>query len=146
MGPEGSLPRLQVPATGSYTESDQSSPYPTPHFLKIHLIIILTSTPGSSKWPLSPRFPTETLYAPVISYIRATCTDRLILMDLINPIMCGEYRSLSSSLCCFVHSPVISSRVGPYTRILNTLFSNALSLRSFLNVSDHVSHTHTPWP
>ena len=50
-----------------------------------------------------------------------------------------EYRSLSSSLYSFIHSPVTSSLLGSNI-ILNALFSNTLSLRSFLNVSDQVSH------
>jgi len=50
-----------------------------------------------------------------------------------------EYRSLSSSLCSFLHSPVTSSLLGPNI-LLSTLFSNTLSLRSSLNASDQVSH------
>ena len=50
-----------------------------------------------------------------------------------------EYRSLSSALCNFLNSPVTSSLLGPNT-LLNTPFSNTLSLRSSLNVSDQVSH------
>ena len=49
--------------------------------------------------------------------------------------------SLSSSLCNSLHSPVTSSLLGPNT-LLNTLFSNTLSLHSSLNVSDQVSHPH----
>jgi phosphate starvation-inducible membrane PsiE len=50
-----------------------------------------------------------------------------------------EYRSLSSSLCHFLHSPVTLSLL--VTNILfNNLFSNTLSLHSSLNVSEQVSH------
>ena len=55
MGPEGSLPQSQVPATCPYPEPARSNPYP--HFLKIYLNIILPSTPGSPKCPLFFRFP-----------------------------------------------------------------------------------------
>jgi hypothetical protein len=54
-------------------------------------------------------------------------------------ILGEEYRSLSSSLCSFLHSHVTSSLLGPNI-LLNTLFSNTLSLCSSLNVSDQVSH------
>ena len=64
----------------------------------------------------------------------------LILLDFITCTILGEeYRSLSSSLCNFLHSPVTPSLLGPNI-FLNTLFSNTLSLRSSLNVSDQVSH------
>jgi len=64
----------------------------------------------------------------------------LILLDFTTCTIFGkEYRSLSSSLCNLLHSPVTSSLLGPNT-LLNTLFSNTLSLRSSLNVSDQVSH------
>ena len=45
-------PPLQVPATCSYPEPDQSIPWPAPsHILKILLDITHPTTSGSSKWP-----------------------------------------------------------------------------------------------
>ena len=72
--------------------------------------------------------------------IRATCPAHLILLDFITHTILGEqYRLLSSPLRSFLHSPVTSSLLGPNI-LLNTLFSNALRLRSSLNASDQVSH------
>jgi len=87
-------------------------------------------------------FPTKTLYTLFLSPIRATCPARLIFLDFITRAILGEeYRSLSSSLCSFLHSPVTSSLLGPNI-LLNTLFSHTLSLRFSPNVGDQF-HTTT---
>jgi len=96
--------------------------------------------PGSSKWSLSLRYLHQNpVHAPPLP-IRATCPAHLILLDVIPRTIVGEqYRSLSSSLCSFLHSPVTSSLLGPNI-LLNSLFSDNLSLSSSLNVRDQVSH------
>ena len=137
---EGSSPHSQGHATCPYPELAPSSPHTHIHFSKINLNIILPSMPGSPSGLLPSGFLTKTLYTPLLSPIRATCPAHLIILDFITRTILGEvYRLFSSSLCNFLHSPVTSSLLGSNI-LLITLFSNTLSLRSYLNVSDQVSH------
>jgi len=121
----------------------QLDPVHTPafYFLKMQHNIILPSMSGSPKWSLSLRFPHQNpLYTPLLFPICATYPTHIILDNLITQKILGEeYRSLSSSLCGFLLSLVISSLLGPNI-LLNTLFSNTFSLCSSLNISDQASH------
>jgi len=139
MEPECSLLHSQVPATCPYPEPARSSPYPhipLPEYPSLYYPPIYAWVSQVVSFPqVSPPKPCTHL-----SPISATCPNHLILLDFITRTILGEeYRLFSSSLCNFLHSLVTSSLLGPNT-LLNTLFSNTLSLRSSLNVSDQVSH------
>jgi len=145
MQPEGSLPHSQVPTTCPYPEPHRSIPCLPSNFLKFHSNIFLLSKPGSSKFPFPSDHPTKTSYIPLLHSIRATFHAHRILHDFVTrKISVEEYRSLSSPLCRFLHSPVTLSLLGPNIP-LDTLFSDTLSLRHSLNcysinVNDQVSH------
>ena len=121
---------------------NQLHPVHTPHIppSAIHLNIFLPSTPGSSKWSLPLRSPYQNpAYTSPLPHT-CTCPTHLILLDAVTrTIFCKQYRSLSSSLCSFLHSLFTSALLGPNI-LLNTLFSNTLSLRSSFNVRYQVSH------
>ena len=139
MEPESLLPHSQVPATCLYPEPTRTNPYPTSHFLKIHLNIILPYTPRSPKWSLSFRFPHQTpVYASPLSHTcYMPCPSHFL--DFITRTKLGDmYRSLSCTLCSFLLSCVTSSFLGP--NILLNSFSNTLSLHSSLNTSDQFAH------
>jgi len=136
----GLLPHSECPPpTPILSQLDQVH-NPISHFLKIHIYIILPSMPGSPSSLFPSGFPTKNLYMPLPSPIHATCRVNLILLDFITwKILGEEYRTLSSSLCIFVHSLVTVFLLG-LNILLNTLFSDTFSLHSSFNVSDQVSH------
>ena len=141
MEPKGSLSHPQVPTTCPYPVPARSIPCPTtPLFEDPSFNIILPSMPGSPKWSLTLRYPHQNpVYASPLPHMCYTPRPSHFLDFITRTIFDEQYRLLSSSLCSFLYSPVTSSLLGPNIP-LSTLFSNTLSLRFSLNVSDQVSH------
>jgi hypothetical protein len=112
MEPEGSLPCSQELSTGPYPESDRSSPN-HPILSKIHFNIATHLRLGLPSGLFPSGFPTNILYAFLLSPIRATFHVHLIFLDLIILIMFGKkYKLWSSSSCSFLQFPVPSSLFG----------------------------------
>ena len=94
----------------SWSSLIQSMP-PHPTSWRPILILSYHLRLGLPNGPFPSGFPTQTLYMALLSPVHATCPAHLILLDFISQTILGkEYRSLSSSLCSFLHSPV---KVGP---------------------------------
>ena len=112
---------------------------PKSHFLKIHLIFTLPSTTGSSKWSLSLRFTHQNpVYACLLPH---TChmARPFHSSRFYHTIFGEEYRSLSSTLCSFLHSSVTSSLLAPNI-LLTTPFLNTLNLASSLSTNDRLTY------
>ena len=71
MEPEGWLLHSQQPANWPYSAPDKS--FPPSYLFKIHISIILSSIPRSSKWSHTFSFPNQNLQAYLVSTNHATC-------------------------------------------------------------------------
>jgi hypothetical protein len=134
MEPEGSLPHSQVPATCLYPLSQPNLVHnPTSHFLKIHLNIIFPSATRSPQWSLSLRFPHQNpIHASLLPHPRYMPRPYNSSRFYHTHNFGWGVQIMNLLIRNVLHSPVTSSLLGPNI-LLNTLFSNTLSLRSSLN-------------
>ena len=110
MEPEGSLPHSQAFTNCTYPGPAQSSPYTHINLLEIRPNIY-PSTPKSSQWSLSIRFPHQDPIYPLFSPIRATCPAHLILLDFITRTIYHISYILSHNISCIYHIDTIYDMV-----------------------------------
>ena len=111
-----------------------------PHPTSWRAILILSThlhlgLPTGSFPPVSPQDPIQ---SPLLTHTRHMPSPSHSSRFYHCTMLGEEYKSFSSSLCSHLQSPVTSSLLGPNI-LLNTMFSNTLSLLSSRNVSDQVS-------
>jgi hypothetical protein len=119
----------------------QMNPIHTPerYFPMIYFIIPHLRV-GRLSGDLPSGFPTKILYAFLIFPMCTICSVHLVLLDLMTLIIFGkEYTLWSTSLCSFLAASRHLYLIVPNT-LLSTLFSNTLSLCSYFNARDQVSH------
>ena len=137
-GTQGSLPHSQQPAN-SHILSQMNPVHPPSNLLKLHFVVTLPSTTGSSKCSLSLRFPHQNpvmylssppyvIHATSILFFFISSPERNLVRntDHRNPLHCA----------------FTSSVLGPNI-LLRSLFSNTAILRSSLNVRDQFLRTYT---
>ena len=88
------------------------------------LILFFQLSPSLPSGPFPSRFPTKTLYTPLSSPTYSTCPAHHFLLDFFHPKVIGaQYRSISHSICNFLHYPIIlvplSSKYFPQHPIFN---------------------------
>jgi hypothetical protein len=83
MKPKGSSLCSQNPATGPYPEPVESIRLIDHYLPKVHLNVILSTTPRSSQSSLTFGPPNQNSVNTTPPSMRATCPTHLILLDLI---------------------------------------------------------------
>jgi len=143
MAPSGSLPCSQEPATGPYSEPDESIAYT--HALFLLRSVLILSSHISLRLPsgLFSGFPARILYTFFIFPMHAVCPAYLILDSITLIIgLCSEQHKLwSSPLRRFLQPlPLPLSQVEIFFSAPCSQTHTVLNLCSSLRVRDQVPH------